>query len=306
VQLDRSGVIWFNGRLVPWDEARVHVLSHALHYASSVFEGIRAYTTPRGVAIVCLKEHVERLLRSCKLAELPLAHSREVLTTAILTTVRENRQGECYIRPLVFRGLGVLGVDPTDCPVDVAIATWPYGPHFGAAARAEGIDVGVSSWRRMAPDTLPAMVKAAANYFNSQLAVMEARRHGYHDAILLDVDGFACEAHGSNLFVALDGTLYTPPMGESILGGITRRCAMTLARELGLDVREQRIAREMLTTADEVFLSGTAAEITPVRSVDGKPIGNGARGPTTAKLQSEYLRLVRGEVPDRHGWLTHI
>jgi branched-chain amino acid aminotransferase len=306
MQLSKSGVIWFNGRFVPWEQARVHVLSHALHYATSVFEGLRAYETPKGLAVVCLREHVERLFGSCKILDLPLDYTREQLAEAICATVQKNERGSCYIRPIVFRGLGVLGVDPTGSPVDVAIATWPHGAHYGAEGLAKGIDVCVSSWRRMAPDTHPAMAKAAANYLNSELAVMEARRLGFQDAILLDVDGFACEGHGSNLFVVLGGVVHTPPLGESILAGVTRRCILTLLREARVEVREQRIAREMLIVADEVFLTGTAAEVTPVRAVDGKPVGAGGRGPITERLQREFLGIVRGEREDRHGWLTRV
>jgi branched-chain amino acid aminotransferase len=306
MKIQATEVIWFNGDFVPWNEAKVHVLSHALHYASSVFEGLRAYSTPRGPAIVCLAGHVRRLQRSCQLLAMPLEYSDETLCAAIRETVLRSGHQSCYIRPVVFRGYSVLGVDPTGCPIETAIATWPHGSHFGDEARAEGIDCGFSSWRRIAPDTLPVMAKSAANYVNSQLALLEAHKHGYHDAILLDVDGYACESHGANLFLVLEGTLYTPPLGQSVLGGVTRACVLSLAQDLGMRVREQRLAREMVATADEVFLSGTAAEVTPVRSIDGIPLSGGARGPLTERLQSEYLGIVKGEIPDRHGWLSYV
>lgn len=304
MQLPGTGSIWFNGELVPWAEARVHVLTHALHYGSSVFEGIRAYATPRGPAIVGLHEHVVRLLQSCKIVELPLRFSAVELVQAIRAVVHENGHDSCYIRPLVYRGYAVLGVDPTHCPVDVAIATWPHGAHFGVEARRDGIDVGVSSFRRMAPDTHPAMAKSAANYLNSQLVLLEARRHGYHDGLALDVDGFLSEGSGANLFVVVGGALHTPPLASSILGGITRRFVIQLARSAGVEVREERLPREMLYVADEAFLTGTAAEVTPVRSFDRRPVGSGKPGPITRQLQREYLDVVQGTAPDRFGWMT--
>ena len=305
MKLEKSDVIWFNGEFVAWDEARIHVLSHGLHYASSVFEGLRAYGTPGGPAIVGLEAHVRRLVKSCALVEMPLPYSEEQLTKAICETVSRNGMTDgCYVRPIVFRGYEELGVDPRGCPVECAIAVWPHGSHFGAEALELGITAAVSSWRRMAPDTHPAMVKSAANYLNSQLALLEARRHGYDDAIILDVDGFACETHGANLFVVLDGVIHTPPIGESILAGVTRANILQLARAEGLPIAEQRLPREFLATADEVFVTGTAAEVTPVRELDGRPIGTGVRGPITERLQSAYLQIVRGQMPDRFGWLT--
>ena len=306
MKLEKSEVIWKNGELVPWDEARVHVIGHALSSASSGFEGLRAYETPRGTAEEYLEDHIRRLERSCRLLDIPLEYSRDALCAAVRETVRRNGHKSCYIRPFVLRGYGALGVDPTRCPVEVVIATWPHGSHFGDEAREQGIDCGFSSWRRVAQDTLPAMAKSAGNYVNSQLAIMEARRHGYHDAIVLDVAGYAAEGHGANLFVVHGETLFTPPQGHSVLSGVTRRCVLALARDFDLTVREQRIAREMVSTADEVFLTGTAAEITPVRSVDKRPIGEGTRGPLTEKLQAEYLGLVRGQLDDRHGWLSYV
>ena len=306
MKLKESEVVWFNGELVPWGEARVHVLSHALHYASSTFEGLRAYATPAGPAVVCLDAHVERLFRSARILHLPIPFTLERIRRAILETVTRNGHDACYIRPLVFRGYAELGVWPGGCPVEVAIGTWEHGTHFGVDATERGVTVGVSSWRRMAPDTHPAMAKSAANYLNSQLILLEARRHGYDDGIALDSEGYACETHGANLFVVLDGRVITPPLEASILPGITRACVIRLAREMGHDLVEARIAREMLTMASEVFLTGTAAEVTPVRAIDGEDVGDGGRGPITERLQQAYFELVRGRVPDRHGWLTPV
>ncbi|HVS09648.1 MAG TPA: branched-chain amino acid transaminase [Planctomycetota bacterium] len=306
MKLEKAEVIWFNGELVPWEEARVHVLTHALHYASSVFEGVRVYATPSGPAALELRSHAKRLLGSCRIVELPLERTAEEIERAILDTVRRNRHDSCYVRPVVFRGYGEMGVDPSGCPVEMIVATWPLGTHFGPQATSDGITACVSSWRRMAPDTLPAMAKSAANYLNSQLIVLEARRRGCDDGLALDSDGYASEASGANLFVVCDGGLITPPAWAGILPGITRKCVLALGHDLGIDVREQRIPREQLYVADEVFLTGTAAEITPVRSIDGRAVGDGRAGPITRRLQGEFFGLVRGELPDRHGWLTPV
>jgi branched-chain amino acid aminotransferase len=296
--------IWFNGELVPWDKAQVHVLSHALHYATSVFEGIRAYATPRGAAILGLDRHVMRLFHSCRIVNLPLAYTPQRVRDAILETVRENKLDSCYIRPLVWRGYGALGVAPEDAPVQVAIAAFPWVKKNERELLEQGLAVGVSSWRRMAPDTLPAMAKCAGNYVNSSLVVSEAKRHGYDEGLVLDVDGFVSEGSGQNLFLVQDGTLYTPPVGASILAGVTRRCAIQLAREASIPVAEQRLPREMLYTADEAFFTGTVAEVTPIKSVDGKPVGDGRRGPVTRQIQERYFSIARGEIEDKHGWMT--
>jgi branched-chain amino acid aminotransferase len=298
--------LWFDGKLVAWQEAQVHVLSHALHYASSAFEGLRAYATPRGPAIVQLAKHVERLFRTCKIIELPIPFTPAEVEAAILETVRDSRLESCYIRPLVFRGLGVLGVDPTGCPVHVVVAAWPHGGHYGSEARERGVSLGISSWRRMGPATHPAMVKAVGNYLNSQLIKLEARRHGYDDGIALDPEGHVCETSGANLFCYLDGRVITPPLDASVLPGITRACTMTLIREAEVELVEQRLAREMLHCADEVFMTGTAAEITPVRAVDGREVGNGARGPLVKRLQERFFEIVEGRAADRHGWLSYV
>lgn len=298
--------IWLNGDLVDWDKAQVHVLSHALHYASSVFEGIRAYATPRGPAVFCLGEHVERLFHSCRIVRLPLTWTPAQLASGIRDTIRANRQEACYIRPLVYRGYGALGVFPDDCPVDVAIASFPWVRPNEEQLLANGLAVGVSSWRRMAPDTLPAMAKCAGNYVNSALAVGEAKDRGFQEAVVLDVDGFVSEGSGQNIFLVHKGAVTTPAVGSSILGGITRSCVIQLCRDLGIVVTEQRIPREMLYTADEAFFTGTVAEVMPIRSVDGLAVGHGARGPVTQRLQERFFAVARGRAEDRHGWLTPV
>ena len=298
--------IWFDGELVPWGDAQVHVLAHALHYASSAFEGLRAYETPRGPAVVGLGAHVERLFRTCKIIELPIPFTPAEIEAAILETVRDAGYASCYIRPLVFRGAGVMGINPTDAPVHTVVAAWPHGSHFGEEAREGGLSLGFSSWRRMAASTHPAMAKAGGNYLNSQLIKLEAKRHGYHDGIALDSEGHACETSGANLFCSLDGRVITPPLEASVLPGITRACVMTLIREERVELVEQRLAREMLMSAEEVFVCGTAAEVTPVTRIDGKPVGGGKRGPLTERLQTRYFEVVTGKVPDRYGWLTPV
>ena len=298
--------IWLDGRLVPWDQAQVHVLSHALHYASSVFEGIRAYATPSGPAVLALEAHIERLLQSCRIVHLSVPWTKRQLMDATIATIADNGHEACYIRPLVFRGYGALGVWPEEVPVQTAIACFPWKRADEERVLEQGLSVGVSSWRRMAPDTLPAMAKVAGNYVNSALVVMEAKRHGYDEGIALDVDGYLSEGSGQNLFLVERGALCTPPAGESILVGVTRGLVIDIARELGLQVREERLPRERLYTCDEAFLTGTVAEVTPVRAVDGKTIGAGRRGPLTQRIQERYFRLVRGFEPDTRGLLTMV
>jgi branched-chain amino acid aminotransferase len=294
MKLRDTGVIWFNGEIVPWDQARVHVATHALHYATSVFEGLRAYPTARGPAIVRLAAHVRRLIHSCRIVGLPLEYDARRLESAIVETVRANGYASSYVRPIVFRGCGQLGVDPRACPVEVAVIVIEHGAHFGADAMEKGIDVGVSSYRRPAPDTLPGLAKSAANYLNSQLILLEAKASGYDDGLSLDVEGFLAEGSGANVFLVLDGALHTPPLDSSILQGVTRGCVMQIARDLELAVLERRLPRETLYTADEAFLCGTAAEVTPIRSIDRVAVGAGGRGPVTERLQREYAELVRG------------
>lgn len=302
----KADYIWFDGTFVPWEEAKVHVLSHVLHYGSSVFEGIRCYNTKGGPAVFCLPQHIKRLYNSCKVYRMEVPYTPEEMTRAILETVAKNRLKECYIRPLVFRGYGQLGVEPRTCPVNVIIAAWEWGAYLGTEALEQGVDVGISSWRRMAPDTFPASTKAGGHYTNSQLIRMEAVDHGYAEGIALDVYGYVSEGSGENLFLVQDGVIFTPPLSASILGGITRQCVITLARDLGYEVHEMLISREQLYVADELFFTGTAAEITPIRSVDHITIGQGRRGPITAALQAEFFKIVSGEVPDRHHWLTPV
>lgn len=303
---NKSEYIWFDGEFVPWDEAKVHVLCHALHYGSSVFEGIRCYDTASGPAVFCLEQHVKRMVRSCKIYRMELPYPEEHIAQAILGTVAKNQLRSCYIRPLVFRGYEQLGVEPRGCPMQLIIAAWEWGAYLGPEALEQGVDVGVSSWRRMAPDTMPAAAKVAGHYTNSQLIRMEAAEHGYAEGIALDIYGYVSEGSGENIFLVQDGVLYTPTLASSVLGGITRNCVITLAREMGYEVRETQIPREQLYMADEVFFTGTAAELTPIRSVDHILVGPGRRGPITAQLQAEFFKIVSGKIPDRHGWLTPV
>lgn len=299
-------VIWFNGRFVPWGEARIHVLSHVVSYGSSVFEGIRAYATSRGPAVFRLQAHVRRLYDSARIYRMEIPFPAEELARAICETVRVNRLSSAYIRPIVFRGYGELGVNPLGCPVEVVVAAFEWGRYLGPEALEKGVDVRISSWARMAPNTFPAMAKAGANYMNAQLIKMEALHEGYEEGIALDVFGHLSEGSGENIFLVRDGVLYTPPLSASILPGITRDSVITLARELGLTVIEHTLPREFLYIADEAFFTGTAAEITPIRSVDGIVIGSGGRGPVTARLQEAFFAIVEGRTEDRHGWLTPV
>jgi branched-chain amino acid aminotransferase len=296
--------IWMNGQLVPWDEAKVHVLVHGLHYGSSVFEGLRAYETPRGPAIFRLNEHVERMFYSCQIFRMPIPFSRSQITNAIVETVRANGHKTCYIRPVVFRGYGGLPIEGRDNPVEVSIATWEWGAYLGEEALTQGVEVMISSWRRMAPGALPAMAKIGGQYVNNQLAVMEAHDGGFAEAIMLDANGYLSEGTGENLFLVRDGMVYTPPLSASVLPGITRDSILTLAGDLGYPVREEFMSREMLFLADEVFMTGTAAEVTPIRAVDRIPVGGGGRGPVTEALQKAFFAIVRGETKDQRGWLT--
>jgi branched-chain amino acid aminotransferase len=299
--------IWHNGKFVPWQDATLHVLSHVVSYGTSVFEGIRCYATPSGPSVFRLREHVRRMLDSAKIYRMEdVGFSAETLCEAMLEVVRVNKIDSCYIRPIVLRGYGEMGVNPLPNPIEVYIACWSWGQYLGEAALAEGVDVCVSSWTRIAPNTLPALAKAGANYMNSQLIKMEALANGYSEGIALDKNGTVCEGSGENIFVVRDGNLYTPPLGASVLPGITRDAVITLAHELGIPVTETAIPRELLYIADEIFFSGTAAEITPIRSVDRVKVGLGRRGPVAEKLQHEFFALVNGTAPDRHGWLTPV
>lgn len=303
-----SQSIWFNGKLVPWEKATVHVLTHALHYGSSVFEGIRAYETHKGVCIFRLKDHTHRLFDSAKIYRIALPFSPEQISEACRLVVAANglHRG-AYIRPLAFRGYGELGVTPkVDPPTEVAIAAYEWGAYLGAEGLENGVDVCVSSWQRVAPNTIPAIAKAGGNYLSSQLIGLEARRLGFDEGIGLTPDGLVSEGAGENLFLVKDGVILTPGLACSILGGITRDTVMRLARERAIEVREVSIPREMLYLADELFFTGTAAEITPVRSVDGMQIGHGKRGPVTESLQNAFFGLFQGRTPDKWGWLDPV
>lgn len=298
--------IWMNGKLVPWDQANIHILSHVVHYGSCMFEGIRCYDTKNGPAVFRLREHVERLVDSGRIYRMELRWSAAQIEAAILDTIRANRLESCYIRPLIYRGYESLGVDPFPCPVDMAIAAFPWGAYLGKDAADKGVDVMVSSWRRQAPDTFPSMAKASGNYLNSQLVKMEALTNGYAEGIALDSFGFISEGSGENVFVVRRGVLHTPPITAAILPGITRASVLQLAGDLGIGVVETTIPREMLYVADEVFFVGTAVEVTPIRSVDRIPVGRGGRGEITARIQAEFRGITSGSIPDRHQWLTAV
>jgi branched-chain amino acid aminotransferase len=296
--------IWHNGRFINWDDAKIHVLSHVVSYGSSVFEGIRCYETKSGPAVFRLHEHVRRMADSAKIYRMDLPYTREQIADAMLELVRVNRMKSCYLRPIALRAYGDIGVNGMKNPVDVYLACWEWGKYLGEEALAEGVDVCVSSWARIAPNTLPALAKAGANYMNSQLMKMEAIANGYTEGIALDVAGYVSEGSGENIFVVRDGRIHTPPLGASVLPGITRDSILTLARELNIPVVETIIPREMLYIADEVFFSGTAAEITPIRSIDRITIGNGRRGPIAEQLQKAFFGVINGTREDRYGWLS--
>ena len=298
--------VWMNGSLVAWKDATVHVATHALHYGTGIFEGIRAYKTKNGSAVYRLPEHMRRLYDSCRVYRMEPQWSFDELSAAVVETVRVNGYESCYIRPLVYRGLETLGLDPRPCPVDVSIIVWEWAAMFGADGLSKGIDVGVSSWTRLAPNTLPAMAKATGNYANSGLIKMQAMIDGYGDAIALDENGLVSEGSGQNLFLVRDKVIYTPSVTSSILQGITRDSVMVMARDLGYEIREAAMPREFLYMADEAFFCGTAVEITPIRSVDRIPVGNGERGPVTAALQQQFFGIINGDVPDTHRWLTPV
>ena len=304
--MPKADKIWFNGELVDWDDAQIHVLSHVVHYGSSVFEGMRVYETPKGPACFRLTDHVNRIFDSAKIYRMALPYTKAQLTEAILETIRANKLKSCYVRPIAFRGYGSLGVDPTPCPVDVVVAVWEWGAYLGADALEKGADVRVASWNRPAPNTMPSLAKVGANYMNSQLIKMEAMADGYAEGIALDSQGYVSEASGENIFMVKNGSIYTPSSGSSILPGITRHSVITLARELGYTVTQRPIPRESLYIADEVFFTGSAAEVTPIASIDHIPVGDGNRGPMTEALQSAYFDITYGREEDRFGWLTYV
>ncbi|HEY4087943.1 MAG TPA: branched-chain amino acid transaminase [Bryobacteraceae bacterium] len=298
--------IWRNGEFIAWDDAKIHVLSHVVSYGSSVFEGIRVYETTNGPAVFRLREHIRRMYDSAKIYRMDIRFTPDELAEAMLELVRLNKLNSCYIRPIVFRGYGMMGVNGTKNPIDVYLACWEWGRYLGEEALASGVDVCISSWTRIAPNTLPALSKAGANYMNSQLINMEAVANGYSEGIALDKAGYVSEGAGENIFVVRDGKIVTPPLGTSVLPGITRDAVLTLAADLGIPVVEQVVPRELLYIADEVFFTGTAAEISPIRSIDRVSIGSGYRGPITEKLQNEFFGIVNGTKPDRYNWLTPV
>lgn len=302
----RSKKVWRNGEFVDWESATVHVMTHALHYGTSWFEGIRCYKTRRGSEVFRLREHVRRLFDSCKIYRVELPFSEAAFCDAVLQTIAINELDQCYIRPLVFRGFGSLGVNPLPAPVEACIMVWQWGRYLGEEALENGVDLCVSSWMRAAPNTFPSMAKAGGNYLNGGLIKMEATLRGFAEGIALDTQGYVSEGSGENLFLVRDGKLLTPPLSSSILPGITRNSVMTLARNAGYEIEEQSIPREMLYLADELFLTGTAAEVTPIRSVDGITIGKGHRGPVTAAIQTSFFDYVEGRVDDRYGWMTAV
>ena len=298
--------IWFNGEMVPWEKATVHEMTHALHYGSSIFEGIRCYDTPDGPALFRPAPHIRRLFDSAKIYRMEMRYTPEQIVEACKTVIRDNRLASAYIRPLVWRGYGEISPSPLKNPVETMIAAFPWGAYLGEDALENGADVAVSSWTRMAPNTIPALAKAGGNYLSSQLITMEAERHGYVEGIALDVNGQLSEGAGENLFVIRDGVIYTPPITAALLPGITRDSVMTLAREHGFEVREQALPREALYVADELFFTGTAAEVSPIRSVDRIVIGEGRRGPITTVLQRAFFGLFTGATRDRWGWLEPV
>jgi branched-chain amino acid aminotransferase len=304
--IDFYSQVWHNGEFIPWDQATIHVGSHVVSYGSCLFEGIRCYETPQGPAILRLGDHVQRLVDSCKIYRMELPYSTAALEQAIVETIRLNHAKHAYIRPVIFRGFGELGVSPLKNPVECYVMAWRWGKYLGHEALENGIDVCISSWNRLAPNTLPAMAKAAANYMNSQLIKMEAITNGYVEGIALDSSGNVSEGSGENIFIVRKGRIITPPLTSSVLPGITRDSVITLAEEIGWTVIEQSVPREMLYIADEVFFCGTAAEITPLRSIDRIIIGSGHPGPVTRKLQERLLAIAQGRAEDKYGWLTHV
>jgi branched-chain amino acid aminotransferase len=297
--------IWKNGSYIKWHDAQVHLLSHSLQFGSAIFEGIRAYETKHGPAVFRLREHLVRMHNSCRIYRMEHEYSIDQLVAATRETVAKNNVNECYIRPMVVRGYGAAGMVPFESPIEVYIPVWPWGTYLGADALAKGIDACVSTWHRMAPNTTPAVAKIAGNYLGGQLIKMEALRNGYDEGLALGPDGLLSEGSGQNVFLVRDGVLYTPPVDGTLLPGITRTSVIALAEEAGIRVVEQMMPREALHTADEVFITGTASEVTPVRSVDRIPVGAGVPGPITLDLQRRYLDAVHGRDDDPRGWLTY-
>ncbi len=303
---EKNGMVWINGKLVPWKEANIHIASHVIHYGSSLFEGFRAYNTPKGTAIFQNHAHIKRLYNSCKMYRMEIPFTQEEFEQAVIKTVKANKLKACYIRPVVYRGYGTLGVDPFPNPIDCAILIWEWGQYLGEKALENGVDVKISTWHRMAPNTFPALAKSGANYMNSQLIKMEALLEGYAEGIALNVRGHVSEGSGENVFIVINGEIHTPPLSSSILPGITRDAVICMAKDLGITLVEETLPREILYIAEEVFFTGSAAEITPIRSVDKITIGNGRRGPVVKRLQDEFFAIINGEKKDKYRWLTYV
>lgn len=300
--MDQADLIWMNGELVAWEDAKVHVLTHCLHYGTGVFEGMRAYETARGTAIFRHEEHLDRLYKSAQLYYMPIPYTLQELRTAVHDVVAKNNLPSCYIRPIAFRGAGVMGINPLDAPVEVAIAAWPWGAYLGDAAKEKGVRAKVTSWRRISSDSLIPHAKASGQYLNSVLAKIESHKAGYEEGILLDDHGFVCEGTGENIYVVRDGVVYTPPQTAAILDGINRKSVIQIARDEGFELVERDIARAELYLADELFMTGTAAELTPIREVDDHVIGDGTRGPVTTRLQSVFEDALYGRDPRYAAW----
>ena len=303
---EKDGVVWMNGKYIPWKDANIHIASHVIHYGSCLFEGFRAYDTPKGTVIFRLDAHIKRLYNSCKMYRMEIPYSQEEFEKAVVETIKANKLEACYIRPIVYRGYGTLGVDPFPNPVDCAILVWEWGQYLGDDALENGVDVKVSTWSRMAPNTFPALAKSGANYMNSQLIKMEAILDGYVEGIALNVRGHISEGSGENIFLVMDGEVHSPPLSASILPGITRDTVIRLTKDLGIPFIEDTVPREMLYIADEVFFTGSAAEITPIRSIDKIEIGSGKRGPVTKKIQDEFFAYIKGERKDKYNWLVYV
>ncbi|MGB9721604.1 MAG: branched-chain amino acid transaminase [bacterium] len=304
--MPKSEYIWMDGNFVKWDEAKIHILSHVIHYGTGVFEGLRCYDTQKGSVIFRLKEHTERLFNSAKIYRMEIPFTRDQINNVVIELIKKNGLKSAYIRPIAYRGYNELGVNPFPCPVSVAIATLQWGKYLGADALENGIDVMVSSWNRMAPNTFPAMAKCSANYMNSQLIKMEAIAYGFVEGIALDNTGYVSEGSGENIFAIKNGIVYTPPLHACILPGITRDTVIQLCKDLGIPLIQEMLNREFLYLADEVFFTGSAAEVTPIRSIDKITIGEGKAGPITKKLQKYFFDIIEGRIEDKHGWLTKV
>lgn len=302
----KTKYVWLDGNYIEWEDAKIHLMSHVIHYGTGVFEGLRCYDTPKGSAIFRLKDHTDRLFNSAKIYRMEIPFTRDDINDATVELIKKNGLKAAYIRPIAFRGYGELGVNPFPCPVQVAVATLQWGKYLGDEALENGVDVMISSWNRMAPNTFPAMAKCCANYMNSQLIKMEAMLYGFTEGIALDNTGYISEGSGENLFTVKDGVIYTPPLNASILPGITRDTVMTIAKDMGIEVIEEKMAREFLYITDEVFFTGSAAEVTPIRSVDKITVGAGKAGPITKRIQKKFFDIIEGRAPDKHHWLTKI